>query len=191
MSLQRQPSSRCSTISTSYSSQAKGKPRRGDSRALREKCADARPSPAVDVNDEDTLNAVALGNEDQVVMRPQREKDASEVLYSKLVLRPVPVDNDSLASQGAADPLGYQSALPILCSPVEIAEVELTLYTSLLSSSSVSVPVMRVKPAKNHSCNVDGVNCGAFVESGLVGGNVEAEKVLDGGLEGEWRASRR
>ena len=57
------------------------------------------------MDDECGLYAVSLGNEDEVVARPQGQKDTSEVPYGEVVLRPVFVDNDGFQSQGTTHPL--------------------------------------------------------------------------------------
>ena len=79
-----------------------------------EEGANSRSCPAEDIDDERCLNAVALGDEDQVVTRPQGTEDSGEISLSKVVLRSMLLDNDSLPSQGAADPLDAGSVCELL-----------------------------------------------------------------------------
>lgn len=101
------------------------------------------------------LDPVALGDEDEVVASPQREVEASDVSLREVVFETVLVDDDALEGQRPTDPLRRRSARAVRKAvPKGGRRSTLTLYTSLLSSSSVGVPVTRVKPAKNHSATM-------------------------------------
>ena len=71
----------------------------------REEGTNACACPAVDVDDERRLDAIALGNEDQVVSRPQGTENPGQVSLSKVVVWSMFIDDDTLESQRTTDPL--------------------------------------------------------------------------------------
>jgi hypothetical protein len=70
-----------------------------------EEGAGTHSRPAIDIDNKCGLNAIALGDKDQVATRPQREVDPSKISLGKVILRSMFVDDDSLAAESATDPL--------------------------------------------------------------------------------------
>lgn len=107
------------------------------------------------MDNEGPLDPVALGDKDEIVASPQREVEASDVPLREVVFGPVLVDDDTLEGQCPTDPLRSRLARAVRKAvPKGGRRSTLTLYTSLLSSLSVGVPMTRVKPAKNHSATI-------------------------------------
>jgi hypothetical protein len=62
-------------------------------------------SPTVDTNDESELYPIALGNEDEIILRPECQESAIEVTGCKIVLGSTLVDNQSLLGEDLTHPL--------------------------------------------------------------------------------------
>ncbi len=64
------------------------------------------------MDNERGLHSIPLGDKDQVVIRPQREKDTSEVLNCEIVFWSVLVDDDPFEDKGPSYPLELSAISP-------------------------------------------------------------------------------
>lgn len=66
---------------------------------IREKRADPRPCPALNVDNECHLHLVSVWNEDEVVARSRHHKDTSKIKHGEVMLRLVFANKNALQSQ--------------------------------------------------------------------------------------------
>lgn len=64
------------------------------------------------MDNERGLHSIPLGDKDQVVIRPQREKDTSEVLNCEIVFWSVLVDDDPFEDKGLSYPPELSAIFP-------------------------------------------------------------------------------
>ena len=107
------------------------------------------------MENEGPLDLVALRDEDEIITSPQREVEVSDIPLREVVFGTVLVDDNALKGQHLMDLLRRWSAHTVRkVVPKGGRQSTLTLYTSLLSSSSIRVPMMWVKLAKNYSTTI-------------------------------------
>jgi len=112
------------------------------------------------VDKERGLDPISLVDEDQVVVRPQREKDTGQVSICKIVFCSVLVDDDAFQDQGASN-------LVVHLTPV--------IRTSIGLGNPGEA---RKKPLCNGADRVGGGLL--FVELRFARGNIEPQEVLHG-----------
>jgi hypothetical protein len=81
--------------------------------------------------DEGHLNSISLGDEDEIISRPQGQKDTVKIAVGETVVRPVFVHDNPLAGQGLSNPLSNVSVS--LCHIILALKVGSTSHCTLRS----------------------------------------------------------
>ena len=144
-------------------------------KTIGEEGGQSRPCPAVDANDKGKLNAVAFGNEDEVVLSPQGQQNADQLSGREVVFFSSFVHHQAFLGKDLPHPLATLARLP--CNRhLESLAYTVDFTSVFLVSVGPSDPSKTGKEPFRH--RIDRVDGGLVCQLRAAGGDVEADEIF-------------